>query len=148
MTCWRTVQGWSKEWDEWVEAPGLHKIDPATNKALPAPAGTEQPRDSTPAAANEGPGGEKRPASAAATGTAKRPEKKRKANDIAPQGVTPPAEEDEQAVSFTLLSERAQASHHKIRSCRQSELQSNTSLKQKSVLTYMLDSRQYTAAPD
>lgn len=85
-----------------MEAPGLHKFDAAKKDATPeALANGEAPKSGEPARKDSPPSAptaQKRPASAAPLG--RRPEKRRKANDIAPQEVELPKDDDEQAVSL------------------------------------------------
>ena len=119
------MQGWGKKWDEWVEATGLYKFDPAklavvdpAKKATSPAIGTGQ-RDPSPAAASVEPmseipeegsvaiseppegsslppenGGPAKRKSISVLPPSKRPEKRKKTNDIAPLDLDMPLPAD------------------------------------------------------
>lgn len=76
-------KGWSKQWDEWVEAPGLRKFDPKLVEG-------EDDKE------GDGPGAKRK-----ASGL-KRPEKRRKMNDISQQDAELPGEAGDPAVEVRL----------------------------------------------
>lgn len=79
------MQRWDKEWDEWVEEPGLRKYDTTL---------VEQEKDKE---AEAGP-----PKGKAKGPGAKRAEKRRKVNDIAPQEAELPGESGDPVVGSSL----------------------------------------------
>lgn len=79
------MQGWNKQWDEWVEAPGLQKFD-----AKLVGGGDEKE--------GEGGAGQKRKGG----GGRKPGEKRRKVNDIVHQDLELPGEAGDPAVSASV----------------------------------------------
>lgn len=75
------MQRWDKEWDEWVEEPGLRKWD----QQLVDLEKSKEAEGSAPKSKSKGPG-------------AKRAEKRRKINDIAPQEAELPGESGDPVV--------------------------------------------------
>ena len=86
------MQRWDKEWDEWVEEPGLRKWDPKLVEQEKGKDG-EGPR---PKPKSKGPG-------------AKRGEKRKKINDIAPQEAELPGESGDPVVSQYPLKQKLNA---------------------------------------